>query len=278
MASYDGLRHVALGRYVSSSSPIHRLDPRAKLVCSALAILAMLLAAAWASNMALLVLVLLLYMAARLPLSHLRAVLRPVLPLLAILGVLQLLFRGASRQGTEDALVWAWGPIVITTGSLIVTLIALVRVANLILLVNLLTSTTTTSALTTGLEWSLRPMDAIGLPGHELALVGTIAFRFLPILGEELESILRAQASRGAGLLAQDRWHPLARARRIATLIVPLFSDALRRADEMGMAMLARCYCGGRGRSHWRDAPMTWREAVAVMLTVLTLVGVLIVQ
>ena len=150
-----------------------------------------------------------------------------------------------------------------------------VRLVNIILVVTLLTSTTQAHALTRGLEHILRPLDRIGLHGHELAMVGTIALRFLPILGEELEVISRAQTARGVDLGEKRRWPLISNARRTATLIVPLFADAFRRVDELTMAMLARCYLGGRGRTHLRAPALSTADYVAGALGILLLGAVI---
>ena len=113
--------------------------------------------------------------------------------------------------------------------------------------------------LTYGVERLLAPLDAVRLPGHELALVMAIALRFLPILGEQMQSIAQAQALRGVSE-RRTRWQVAENARRVAALIVPLFADAYRRSEEMTQAMLARCYQGGAGArtsSAWRSAPRT---------------------
>ncbi|MGD1994982.1 MAG: energy-coupling factor transporter transmembrane component T, partial [Anaerolineae bacterium] len=101
------------------------------------------------------------------------------------------------------------------------------------------------------LEAMLRPFARLGLPAHELSLVATVTLRFVPLLAEQLEIILKAQASRGASIAHQGKLRFVSTARQVAVLIVPLFVDALRRAEDLILAMQARCYVGGRGRSSY---------------------------
>lgn len=274
MASLEGLRHVSIGQYLPTGSFVHRLDARLKLAACVALLAALLLARGYLVNIALLIAIIGLVAAARLPLAYLLASLKPALPFIIILTVMQLLFYG---RGTGGSAVWVeWGSLVISAEGVQLVVVSLIRFIGLLLCVSLLTNTTTSSALTHGVEWWLRPLTAIGLPGHELALVLAIALRFLPILGEELEAIGQAQASRTITTGAVSRWHFMAGARRIANLIVPLFVSTLRRADELALAMQARCYQGGKGRtqlnpSNWRTAD-TFAALVAVAVLAIVII------
>ena len=245
MASYDALRHVTIGQYMPTGSLIHRLDPRAKIVGLTLLGVAAILDGSYVTNAALLLVVTALVWLGRLPLRYILSGIAPALPMIVILCTLQLLFYGRSYvalDGSPRVLV-SWGPILVSTAGVRLVVVSLLRFLNLLFLTSLLTNTTTVGALTHGMEGLLRPLSCIGLPGHEIALVGAIALRFLPILGEQLESIAKAQASRGVGLSARGRWHLIANTRRLAGLIVPLFVDAYRRSEEMVSAMLIKFSC-----------------------------------
>lgn len=257
MASTASLRNVSLGRYFPGDSVVHRLDPRAKLATVGLLTIAIVIASRWWMTAVLLLLLTLAFRVARLPRAALRGALRPVLPVLGVLAVFQLLF------GYEPAAAPGTGMLLLTVGRyslsllrMVGVLVSLCRLISLVLLVNLLTSTTAPSALVAGLEMLFRPLSRIGLPGHELALTGAIALRFLPILGEELESVQRAQMARDISGGPERSWQIARNARRTAALIVPLFADAFRRVDELTTAMLARCYQGGRGRTYLRHLRM----------------------
>jgi energy-coupling factor transport system permease protein len=271
---------------------VHRLDPRAKLVALALLVAASVVASGYLTSGLILLVVALAVALARLPARQAMATARPVLPLVGVLAVLQLLFGGASGVAGEGA-AWtaeAWlqhtplGFVRITSASIRLIVVLALRLVSLMILTVLLTTTTTPGALTMGVERLLRPLGALGLPSHEIALVGAIALRFLPILGEQMESIMLAQEARGVGQGAGGRWRLLANARRMAALVAPLFADVYRRAEEMGMAMLARCYHGGRcthrgnGRTSLNALRYRPADAVAVGFSLLVLLAVIILQ
>lgn len=247
MASYDALRHASIGRYVPIESPLHRADPRTKLIGLGLLVVAVAAVTGYSANLLLLAAVVGLVRLARLPLRYLLTGIKPALPIILVLSLMQLFFYSGPDARTQ--VLVSWGVLRISAGGVRLVVVALLRFVDLVLLTSLLTNTTTASALTYGLERLLSPLDKVGLPGHELSLVGSIALRFVPILGEQAESILRAQASRGVSPQPRSRWRLLHNARRLAALVVPLFVDAYRRADEIALAMQARCYHGGRGRS-----------------------------
>jgi energy-coupling factor transport system permease protein len=269
VASLESLRHVSIGQYLPTGSLIHRLDARVKLLGFLLAIIAVVIAGGYLVNVALVMLVLAMVGLARLPLGYVLASVKPALPFIIILALMQLLFYGRGPTGNGQVLL-AWGPLIISWDGVLLVVVSLLRFIALLLLISLLTNTTTTSALTHGVEWWLRPLTAIGLPGHELALVMAIALRFLPILGEELEAIGQAQAARSVTGGSHSRWRIVANARRMANLVVPLFVSTLRRADEITLAMLARCYRGGKGRTQLN--PMHWRRADTLALVLVCIV------
>lgn len=274
MASLDSLRHLTLGQYAPGHSRVHLLDPRAKLVALALLTVAVVVSSWWGATLALVALIGAAYAVAGLSWRHVASSLRPVWPVLGMLAFFQLLFgSGVDEALAGNVLLVSWGGYALSAGRLFGVAVSLARLVSLVLLVNLLTSTTTPSALATGLEMLLRPLNAVGLPGHELALMGSIALRFMPILGEELEAVMRAQTARGAGWADTGRWRLAQNARRVAAVIVPLFADAFRRVEEMTTAMLARCYQGGRGRTHLVHLRLSRADYVAIGASLAALAG-----
>jgi energy-coupling factor transport system permease protein len=146
--------------------------------------------------------------------------------------------------------------------------LGLVRVFVFLFIGSLLTLTTTASHLTHGSESLLSPFRRIGLPAHEIALAGTIALRFIPTLAEELDRIMKAQASRGAPI-GESRWYRVDRmVRERMPLFVPLFLNALRRAEELIVAMEARGYVGGKGRTRYVRFHSRWSDWAALGLLV----------
>jgi len=265
---------VAIGRYIPTDSLVHRLDPRTKLLALALLVAAAVVAADYINSVFVLFATVVVVVLARLPAGQAVAAVRSVLPLVAILAVLQLLVggRGATAGGTQ---LLSWGFIRVTSSSVQLVIVLTLRLISLVILAGLLTSTTTPGALTMGVERLLRPFGALGLPSHEIALMGAIALRFLPILGEQMEAIVLAQDARGVGQPA-GRWRVLANAQRMAALVVPLFADVYRRAEEMAMAMLARCYRGGRGRTSLYELRYRPADAGAFAFALLVLGGAIV--
>ena len=272
MASTASLRNVSLGRYWPTASGVHALDPRSKLLVVLFLTVAIVVAGRWWLTVALLVALLLLFPLSRLPRAALSGALRPVLPVLVLLALFQLLF-GLEPAGVPGAgvVLWTAGSFSLTLGRIVGVLVSLARLLSLVLLVSLLTATTSSSALVSGLEMLLRPVTRLGLPGHELALTGAIALRFLPILGEELESVQRAQLARDITGGPESRWQIGRNAQRTAALVVPLFADAFRRVDELSTAMLARCYQGGRGRTYYRHLRLSAGDYLALGFGFVTL-------
>lgn len=267
MAVYQSLRHVSLGRYVPVDSPIHRLDPRAKLIAVGCLVAATVVATKYSTALLLLALAVLWVKMARLSLRYVLASLTPVLPVLLVMALLQLVLYGGARDaGTTQRWVLDWGPLHISSTSVRIIAMTWARFGTVFLLVSLLTHTTTVSALTRGIEGLLRPLNVIGVPGHEIAMVGNIGLRFLPILAEQLESILQAQASRGVNASVRGRWRLARNARQLANTVVPLFVDAFRRSEEMIFAMQARCYRGGRNRTYLTTFSPTAADYVAALL------------
>lgn len=244
---------ATMGQYVPGDSFLHRLDPRTKLLAVLLYSVILFLirtpgAFALAAGFALLA-VLLAGLAPR----FLWRGLRPVLIFLAITFVLNVLL-------TEGEPWFQVGPVTVTREGVQLGALMAARLILLVLFSSLLTLTTTPLALTDGLERVLRPFRAVGLPAAELALMMTIALRFIPTLLDEAERILKAQQARGARLQAGG---PLAQLRAMVPVLVPLFVAAFRRADELAVAMEARGYRGGAGRTRMKALRFGYRDALA---------------
>ncbi|NLG28265.1 MAG: energy-coupling factor transporter transmembrane protein EcfT [Chloroflexi bacterium] len=278
MTSYDALRHVAVGQYIPLASSVHRLDPRAKLVVFGLLVVAATLASTYAGSLLMLLVVLIGVRLARLSIRYVLTAVVSVLPFIGVLALLQLLFYKSAYGAAAEHILLDCGPIQVSAASAQAVVVTALRFAVLIGLTSLLTSVTSTSALTQGVERLLRPLRHIGLPADQLALVGSLALRFLPILGETLETIGQAQASREVRPQAGGRWRLAANARRMAALVVPLFVDAYRRAEELGLAMQARCYQGGAGRTHLDELRYGAGDGLAMGLAVALLAAVIWLQ
>ncbi len=266
MSEFSAFRHITIGQYLPYDSPVHRLDPRVKLVMFGMLVSAVAFADSYAATFLLLVALLATVYVSRVPVRYALQGLRPALPWIAVFATLQLLFyRG--RYGPESCTsVWSWGFIDITTCGLRLVTLMVPRLLEFMILASLLTLTTSTSELTHGLERLLSPLGRLRFPAHELAMVFTIALRFVPTLAEELEKIMKAQASRGADFGEQGRLRFVQRTRNLIPLLVPLFLSALRRAEDLSLAMEARGYVGGKGRTSFLQLESVPQDYLALAL------------
>ena len=271
MEDFELQRYVTIGQYLPGDSIVHRLDPRTKLTLFLFLALAITFSPSYTANVLLVAVTLGLVLLARIPLGYVVGGLRPALPIIVVLAILQLLFYGDAYTpyGVPDRTLFEWGWVHVTTGSVQLVIVSMLRFVELLFLTSLLTNTTPLTDLTHGMEALLRPFARFGLPAHELSLVGTIALRFVPLLAEQLETIMKAQASRGGDVAQRGRLRFVTTARQVAALIVPLFVDAFRRAVDLILAMQARCYVGGRGRTHYVHLQFARADAVALTLGLL---------
>ena len=243
----------ALGRFWPGDSLVHRLDPRLKLA-GGLGVVAVLFATDRAVPLALLAgLVVALAAASRVPV---RALLAAPVWLLAVL-LLSGLLLGFTTPGPTLA---RWGPLTLSATGLVLAAVVSARLAVLTVGVGVLTATTTPMGITDALSWLLAPLGAVGLPTAEFAMMMTIALRFVPTVFAEADQIARAQAARGADWTTGG---PVRRARALLPLLVPLFVAALRRTEDLAVAMEARGYRGGRGRT--RLHPLVWTRLDTVV-------------
>jgi energy-coupling factor transport system permease protein len=254
-------RYVPIGQYLARASIVHALDPRAKII--AVTALSVGLFFIWSGpGFALVAAVVAAGLVlGRIPLGYALRGLRPVMVLLALSVVLNLLF----APGDGSPVVARLGPVAISEGAARAAAFIGFRLFLLVATTSLLTYTTSPIELTDGVEWLLRPLRRVGVPGHELAMMMTIALRFIPTLLEETERIMKAQMARGADF-GQGRL--LDRVRGFVPVLVPLFVTAFRRSEELALAMEARCYRGGEGRTRMRV--LRWRAADAVALLIVS--------
>ena len=233
------LTDMTLGQYYPGNSFLHKMDPRAKILCTMIFICAIFLA-----NNPWSYLVVTLFTALCISLSGVpfRLIVKAVKPLWVIL-VFTLVIHLLTTPGTE---IFRLGPVKITEEGVRNGVFMTLRLVFLIAFSSLLTYTTSPIVLTDGIEALLMPFRRFGVPAHELAMMMTIALRFIPTLLEETDRIMKAQSSRGADFTAGNIWQ---KAKSMVPLLVPLFISAFRRADDLATAMEARCYRGGEGRT-----------------------------
>jgi len=248
------LTDIMLGQYFPGNSFVHQLDPRSKILLTLSFITSIFLAANYYGYLLLGFVICLIILVAGIPL---KIVLRSIKPLWIIL----LLTAGIHLFMTPGTDIFAWGPVSITWEGLRQGMQMSARLVFLILISSLLTFTTSPIALTDAIERLLSPLKRVRLPVHELAMMMTIALRFVPTLLEETDRIMKAQMARGADFSSGNI---IKRGKNMVPLLVPLFISAFRRADDLATAMEARCYRGGDQRTRMKELKPGYRDVLAV--------------
>jgi energy-coupling factor transport system permease protein len=257
----------SLGQFYPVSSPVHALDPRAKLLATAVFVVGLFLIDSMVGLLFVAAALVALVAVSRIPAGTFLRLLRPVLFIVALTVLFQVFF---SREG---ATLFEWGFLEVHSGGLRLGFFLALRILLLVSSAGLLTATTAPVALADGIEDLLSPLKKVRFPAHEVAMMMTIALRFIPTLGEEAEKIKGAQAARGADF---SEGGPIRRARSFIVLI-PLTVGAFRRADELADAMESRGYRGGEGRTRYRELRFRVSDALALALTLfILLVGILL--
>ncbi len=263
------LKDITLGQYFPGNSPIHRLDPRTKLLLLVVYIVTLFTAGNWISyglNLAFLVATIAISI---IPLKSIFRGMKPLLFILIFTGILNLFF----TEG-ETVLVSFW-VITITKEGIIRAAFMILRIMMLVTGTFLLTYTTSPIALTDGLESLLSPLKKLRLPVHELSMMMCIALRFIPTLIEETDKIMSAQKARGADF---ESGNLIKRVKALVPILVPLFISAFRRADELATAMECRCYQGGDGRTKMKLLRFKRVDLYAFGIGILLLAGVIVLK
>ena len=237
------LTDITLGQYYPGNSCIHRLDPRTKILAVLFYMVMVFLAASPLSYGILIGFIVLGAALAKLPAGLL---LRSIKPLWIII-LLTMVIHFITDPGE---VLWQWKFLTITKEGIVLGVKMSLRLVLLLLVSSLMTFTTSPIVLTDGIESLLRPFKKIGVPAHELAMMMTIALRFIPTLLEETDRIMKAQMSRGADFSSGNI---MKRAKNMLPILIPLFISSFRRADELALAMETRCYRGGEGRTRMHE-------------------------
>jgi energy-coupling factor transport system permease protein len=260
------LRDITIGQFFPGNSIIHRLDPRFKIVITLLFIIMLF----WGSSAVCLgigaVYTFMAIALSRIPLKMFWKSVKPLLPFLMITAVINLLLVSSGE------VLWRWKFIKITDEGLNISAFMIVRIVLLIMGSSILTYTTSPITLTDAIERLLSPLKKLHFPVHELAMMMSIALRFIPTLIEETDKIISAQKARGAEI---DSGSLGKRARNLISILVPLFISSFRRADELATAMECRCYHGGEGRTRLRQLKSAPRDYIALFITILFLAAVI---
>lgn len=255
-------KNITLGIYLPGETFIHRLDPRTKIVAAGFLVVLLLLIKSYQTYGLFLLFTAAVIIAAGIPLNYALIGFKPMLPVLILMWVFQLLLY--SKPGAET--IFSWWIFSATDAGLHMGNLITLRVIFLFSVTTILTLTTSIVSLTDGLESLLKPFQAIGLPSQELVMTMVIALRFVLILAEELDKIIKAQMARG---VAFDRGNFIQKTRKLFPVFLPLFINAFKRAEELIVAMEARSYTGGRGRTKMKTLHLGRVDLTAALIMII---------
>lgn len=253
------IKDITIGQYLPGDSFIHKLDPRIKIILSFIFIVAVFLVNNFIGYCFIALFTFFTIIISKVPFKYIFKGLKPIIWIIIFTAVLNIWL-------TPGTTIYQIGPVKITDKGLSLAIFMVFRLIFLIIGTSLLTLTTTPISLTDGIEKLLNPFKKIGVPAHELAMMMTIALRFIPTLLDETDKIMKAQMARGADF---ESGNVLKRAKNMVPLLVPLFISSFRRADDLAMAMEARCYRGGEGRTRLKQLKVEKRDYAALFIMLL---------
>ena len=257
------LSDITIGQFFPGNSLLHRMDPRMKIVLTVLYVAAVFVPRNWYGLAAAMLFLAVAVLLSGLPAKLIVKSIRPILPVVVLTAVLNVFY---VQGGTT---LWEWQFLHVTEKGLISAAFLALRIVCLIVGSSLLTYTTGPTTLTDALERLMNPLKVLRVPVHELAMMMTIALRFIPTLIEETEKIMAAQKARGADL---ESGNVIERVKALVPVMIPLFVSSFRRAYELATAMECRCYHGGEGRTRMVQLHTALRDWAAFFVTV-ALVG-----
>ncbi|MDE6585688.1 MAG: energy-coupling factor transporter transmembrane protein EcfT [Clostridia bacterium] len=263
------LNDVTFGQYYPAQSFVHRLDPRIKILTLIAFIVLLFVADNFYSLLAVALLIILSIAMSRVPLKSVLRSVKGIIFILIFTAVLNLFFHRGEKLLVE------WWVIRIYLEGVIFTVFLVLRLFLLVMVSSVLTLTTTPVSLTDGIESLLKPLSYIKFPVHELALIMSIALRFIPTLIDETNRIISAQKARGADF---ESGNVFKRIKAIVPILIPLLISAFRRADELGDAMDARCYSSSKTRTKYKKLKFGWRDAVAFIAVLALIAGVVLLN
>ncbi|MEG0691622.1 MAG: energy-coupling factor transporter transmembrane component T [Oscillospiraceae bacterium] len=262
------LKDISIGQYFPGKSAIHKMDPRVKILLTLAYIVMLFLVKNALAFLVTIVFLLTVILIAKIPVKSIFRSVKPILPLILFTSILNMFF----ISGTP---IFTWWIFTITSEGVRLAIIMSIRIVCLIIGSSLLTYTTSPIALTDAIERLLKPLKYIKFPVHEMAMMMTIALRFIPTLIEETDKIMSAQKARGADL---ETGGLVKRARALIPILIPLFVSAFRRAEELALAMECRCYRGGEGRTRMKQLKLSLVDFTSTAVMVLTFTAVIIIN
>ena len=262
------LADVTIGQYFPGDSLLHRMDPRVKLVLTLAFIILVFVPKSWAGLLLAVAFLIAAVVFSRLPLRLVLKSMKPIAPIVVLTSLINMFY----IPGDE---IFSLGFLHVTRQGVFTAVFIAVRLLCLIAGSSLLTYTTSPTTLTDALERLLHPLTYLRLNVHELAMMMTIALRFIPTLIEETDQIMSAQKARGADL---ESGGLMQRVRALIPLLIPLFISSFRRAIDLATAMECRCYHGGEGRTRMKQMHMAARDGIALAVTAAVFAGIIVLN
>lgn len=263
------MRDITIGQYYPADSLLHKLDPRVKLSGTLIFLITVFIFHGIPAFILITLFLLGIIRLSKVPFRYMVKGLKPVM----ILMIITALFNLFLTSGTN--IIWQWKFLHITQNGFELAVKMIFRLTYLILGTSVMTLTTTPNQLTDGLEKSLKPLQIIHVPVHDIAMMMAIALRFIPILVEETDKIMRAQMARGADF---ENKNLIKKIKAMVPLLVPLFVSAFRRANDLAMAMEARCYRGGTGRTKLKPLKYERRDYLSYLVLILFFALVIVLR
>ncbi len=262
------LKDITIGQYFPGKSVVHKLDPRFKIIITGVFIAMLFSADGFIAMSVGIVFLIMSFLLSKIPLKLMLKSLKPIIPIIIFTSVLNIFF-------LDGVVIFKLGFLKVTEEGLRTSAFMIIRIVALIMGSSLLTYTTSPITLTDAIERLLSPLKRVKLPVHELAMMMTIALRFIPTLIEETDKIMSAQKARGADM---ESGSLLQRAKALTPILIPLFVSAFRRAEELAVAMECRCYQGGDGRTRLRQLHSGGGDYFALGLSIMFLNIVLVIN
>lgn len=250
------IKDITIGQYLPGESVVHKLDPRIKISITFVFIINLFIVNNFIGYIPSFLFIISAISISSIPAKYIFKGLKPILIILVITAIINVFL-------TTGTVIYKLGPLTVTMEGLKMAGFMVLRLIFLIIGTSILTLTTSPISLTDGIEHLLNPLKKIKVPAHELAMMMTIALRFIPTLLDETDKIMKAQTARGADF---ESGNIIKRAKNLVPLLVPLFISSFRRADELAMAMEARCYRGGENRTRMKQLKIGFRDVMALLI------------
>ena len=263
------VKDITIGQFFPGNSFIHKLDPRAKLIVTFIALVEIFICRNFLSLALIFVFAVGAILLSKISFKVVFKGLKMIYFIIILTSVLQIFYNDKGDP------LFEWWKIKITTGGVSTAVFMAVRIISLIFISSLLTYTTSPTSLTDGIERLLSPLKKLKIPVDTLAMMMTIALRFIPTLIEEIDKIMNAQKARGADL---DTGSLIRRAKALIPIFIPLFVNSFRRAYELAFAMECRCYSGSNQRTRMKVMKFSWRDIIAFVFIVAMFAGIILLN